>query len=145
MCNIRLYSTSELMHIVRYVFIRKIYDGSSPAVALSRFDFFNCQAVTTVRFFFSFADSGSRLGDWIWTTFTLFFFFFPPSQEKLQHSKKGEKRCERQFKASSITLAWPMLPCIESFMSLGKPMTIKVLSIQWQCWTWTCSHCSAVT
>lgn len=57
------------MHIVRYVFITKIYDGSSHRVALSRFDFFNCQAATTLRYFFSFSVGGSRLGARIWARF----------------------------------------------------------------------------
>lgn len=52
-CNIQLYPTSGLMHIVRYVFIREIYGRSHPAVAFSCFSFFSCQAVTCEPLHFS--------------------------------------------------------------------------------------------
>lgn len=104
------------MHIVRCVFIRKIYDGRSPTVALSRFDFFNCQAVTTLWFFFSFAVGGSRLGARIWAT-VLWGFLFPSF---MTINSIFLKLSKRQFKASSITLAWPMLPSNESFRIFGK-------------------------
>lgn len=115
---------------------------SGPTVALSRFDSFNCQAVTTLRFFFSFTVGGSRLGAPIWTTFICGSFpILPKNKCNIQ---KGWKMCERQFKASSITVSWQMLPSKESFLSLEKPMSIKVLSIQCRCSSYSCFHFIAV-
>lgn len=88
-CNIPLYSTSGLMHIVRYVFIRKTYGGSRQAVVLGCFSFFNCQAVTCEPRDFS---PHSTTFMWVLNFFCSFFFSFAGI---MRRSKKGEK-CVRR-------------------------------------------------
>lgn len=132
-CNIPLYSTSGLMHIVRYVFIRKTHGGSRQAVALGFFSIFNCQAMTCKP-----RDFSPHSTTFMWVLIFFFVPFFPPLPKNNALFKKGWKMCETQFKALSITLTWPMLPREE------KPVAIKVLSIQWQCWTYSYSHYSTI-
>lgn len=115
-CNIPLYSTSGLMHIVRYVFIGKIYGGSRPAVAVGCFSFFNCRALTCQP-----RDFSPHSTTFMWVLIFYFFSFFFSFSRIMRRSKKGEKMCETQFKALSITLTWPTLPSIESFPSLKEP------------------------
>lgn len=113
-CNIPLYSTSGLMHIVRYVFIRKTYGRSRQAVVLGCFSFVNCQAVTCEP-----RDFSPHSTTFMWVlNFFLFVFFLLPKNASF---KKGWKMCETQFKALSITLTWPMLPSTERFLSLKEP------------------------